>query len=324
MKFGLSSLELRVLSALASGGSKPIVGVARVLGRSKSVASRVVKSLVQKGFLQAVRLGKRKEAGFAVTQHARAFKELIAVNSHANVELALSYSGLRVLCGLLYLPSSVEEVARLSNTPVVTVRRVLTRLLNYGFIVRLKPGAYRIVLPNLSEFVQAYAAYFLDSLRNSVSGSLFCYGLHGLLRTTEVNVPNFMVLTGVSVFHNYGVSIIQTDYRDYYFNAFVEKPRKLSIEEVVVHALARAVLVKSSREVSYSMLVVYKNLENLNQELFFKTAREFGVLENAQQCLKLVKEFKAGVRWQESLVEPSVLDLHPSWLDFEELVAKYA
>jgi hypothetical protein len=135
-----------------------------------------------------------------------------------------------------------------------------------------------------------------------------------------------MAPTGISVFHHYGIKIIQTDSRDYYFNAFDEKPGPPSMEDAVVHALTWTVMNSSARETAYAMLVIFKNWEKFDRVAFEKTAAEWGVPSIAQRCITLVEAFVQGKQWPEPLIQnfPRVEGpIFPTWEEFGELVKQY-
>jgi len=298
---------------------------AEKMGVSVPVVSRVVSSLEQKGFLQVTREGKRKLIAFSTSPPALALKELAAANSHVRLERIISNSAARVLSGILNPPASVEEIARTTRLPEITVRRTVGRLLQHGIVARTKPAEYRIILPRLKEFVEAYVNHALEAKRAGVQGSLLTCGPNALLRTTAKNPPK-MVLTGISVFHKYGVKLIETDARDYYLNAFDDKPKQPKLEVAAAHCLARATINASSREAAYAMLAIRKNLKKFDEKLFLQAAADFAVENDARGGLNKVKQFVMGERWPEPLIKDfphAGGPVWPGWGEFEELVKQY-
>ena len=250
MNFALGTRELLLLQLLcafdSSAPSYSLSEAAKKMGVSVPVVSRVAASLDEKGFLELKREGKRKIIYFSKAPHATAFIELAGGNPHVALEKILSDSSVRVLSGMLHPPVSVEAISRTTRTPEITVRRTLAKLLEKGIVVRMKPAEYGIALPRLHDFIEKYAEYVLRSRISRLRGALNPWWPNALFRTTE-QPKDFMVPTGISIFNKYGIKLIQTDFRDYYFSAFDGKPKQPTLEEAVVHALTWTVRNSSAR-----------------------------------------------------------------------------
>ena len=329
MDFGFGPRELLLLKLLYSPGigvgPYSVSEAAKKMGVSIPVVSRVAASLAKKGFLEAKREGKRKIISLTSAPHSIALLQLASENPNSPLEAILSDSAIRVLSGMLNPPVSVEAISSASRTPEVTVRRTLVKLLEKGVVARPKLAEHRIVLPRLKEFIEEYSNSALRSRIAGIKGVLNPWWPNAVFRTTEPPKA-FMAPTGLSVFHNYGIKIIQTDSRDYYFNAFDDKPKPPALEEAVVHALTWTVKNSSARETSYAMLVVHKNWKEFDKDKFDSAAKAWGVRSVAERCLELVEGFVNGEKWQEPLINgfPTVDGpIWPSWEEFEELVKQY-
>ena len=133
-----------------------------------------------------------------------------------------------------------------------------------------------------------------------------------------------MVPTGLSVFSNYGVKLIETDFKDYYYN-LLKPVKKLSLEEVLIHALVRLMLVSSSREISYTLLVIAKNRKKLNEKRFLETARDWGVESSAKQCIEFVNAVLVGKEVAKQAVNFGMgveLPAFPDVVEFNELLTQ--
>lgn len=326
MQFGLRRNEIIAFSQLCRQETPVTIGVlGQSLGWSKSVASRTANGLASKGLADLQRNGRTKFLTLSKSAHALALKELMASNEHVALQDLLAGSTMRVLSGLLYPPASVNDMARRTQTPQITVRWVLSRLLERGLVVRHKAGAYSMALPGLREFVEAYCFFAVDQRRSGVSGSLIVRGGTGLLRTSSQRVPEFMVLTGVSVFGDFGVGLVETDSRDYFYGAW-GKPVNPNLEEAVVHALVRSTLRASEREVAYALLVLYKNRTKVNDARFLELAGDFGVSGKAQQGLEFVDCVLSGRPVPRPLFDLGTRvegPLFPDEGEFKELVKQY-
>ena len=324
MKLSLRRSEIQAFKALCLKENEgvSIVGLASSLGKSKSFTSRIVGSLVEKGFVELTRQGKKKTVKISPAQHAVMLKELLASNPHILFEDILQGAAVQVLTGLLYSSASVEAISTTTFSPEVTVRVVLMRMLDRGGVARQKPGVYSIVLPRLRDFIESYIRFAVEAKRTGVQGSLIICGASGLIRTSEAEIPAFMVSTGLNAFGKFGVKLIQTDFKDYYFN--ILKPvKKPSFEEVLVHSLVRAKLVSSSRELSYVLLVIAKNRKTLNQARFFNVARQYSVESSAKQCIEFVDAVLAGKEIPKPLVVIGEGTAFPDETEFTELLKQY-
>ncbi len=351
--WGISNSELVVFKALcgstnaASAGSKGGErGAAKIsdygkslasrLDASESVVSRALNSLAEKKLVLLNRNGKRKNAAISDAPHALAFKAFFAARPYFDERL-LAFSSIRVLSGLLFPNASVARVKRASFLPEITIRRVLSKLLDAGAIGRRGSSDYFILMPELKTAVSEYVSFAVtqvtqNALQNA-GGSLIARGPYGFLRTSAAGesiqrFPRFAKPTGLSVLNEFGVSVIQTDFKDYYYNVFgvVGKP---SLEDAVVHVLLRSTLSPSAREASYALLVLHKNKKKVNAKKLLMVAGDLGVEQAARQALDFVDSFDSFVEGREikSLagegfprVEGPVF---PSVEEFKELVKEY-
>ncbi len=320
MDFGLSKVDLRVLALLCTSNSLSVKDIAVKLNISNAVVSRSVRSLFEQDFIVFTR-SRRKLVSLSGSSHASSFKVLVSFENHIDFSKVLDGGSLRVLSGLLYC-NSVREVSEVTSVPEVTVRRVLMKL-RYGAIV-FKKGVsdYVIRLDLVRNFVEVYCNYFLNNKIEGLNGSLICRGPLGLLYSKD-NPLDFLVLTGTSVFHEYGIQLILTRQREYYFNLFKEKT-KLSLEDVLVHALTRSVVEESSRSLNYVLLVLNKNFKKINKNKFLIISKKFGIKKEGGNCLKLIEDFKKGKEWSEELHDEFAK--HKQFFsrtEFQELVNQY-
>ncbi len=325
--FNLGSVELSALVALCgvSEGKLAVSELAVRMGADESAATRAVQSLEEKQFVTTVR-ARRKEVSRSTSAHASAFEALLALHPHVDFAEVLAHSSLRVLSAFTGRPCSVEKIARISRLPVVTVRRAVSKLMGRGILVRQTPGEYQIALSSLAlqNFVQAYAVFAIR--RKAWQGSLICVGPNALVRT-ERALPFGFALTGVSVLHRFGVPVVQTDYRDYWFNLFVGSPLEPSLEEAVVHALARSTILSSAREASYALLVLLKNWAKLDKQAFLKAAEDYNVTDAVERSISFVQGFILGLPMPQPPVQGFASrggPLFPSVEEFRELVKQYA
>ncbi|MCL5011501.1 MAG: MarR family transcriptional regulator [Candidatus Marsarchaeota archaeon] len=277
---------------------------------SDTVVSRALKELSSKGMVFSKRK-KTKIISISDAPHAQAFKSLFLTYPYIDFRI-LSHYNIRVLAGLVFPNASVARVERISLLPKVTVRRLLARLLQNALVGRKGSNDYFITLPELQSAVSEYCA-FIARKNDDVPGGLITRGFYGFLRTDSARIPSFMKPTGLSVLNEFGVAVIQTDFKDYYYNVF-KKVRKPCIEEAVIHALIRAEHSKNSRENSYALLALHKNLKRVNVVKFLEIAGDLNATQTAGQSLEFVQGFAT---------KPLMHDEISKNLEFRELVKEY-
>lgn len=320
MKSGLTGLEIRAFGKL-EGNALSISELAGRLKISAGLASTTAASLVLKGLVLAEDRGKRRLLSRALASSALKLSELLAANPHIGFDSVLANSTLRVLAGFTTGPSTIRSAAKSSLAPEITVRRVISRLMERAIMHKSNGDSYEIRLPLLKEFVEAWLLQQLEVLRKDVPGSLVVRGPHALLRSSKKGVPSRMAPTGMSVFNKYRVGLA-FDFDDYYFHAFSDSPVKLGLEEHLVHSLLRSTIISSGREVSYALLVMYKN--KLREERFREYAAILGARSAAGQCLEFLKKFgEGGMQQHDGAFLQKEGPTFPSREEFQELVKQY-
>lgn len=325
MSLGLGLLELRVFETLCFGPQSEYgKNLASRSGLKESSVSRALKALAGKKLVALERKGKRKFAAVSDAPHALALKAFFAAYPHVDAGV-LAYSSIRVLSGLLFPNASVARVKRVGFVKEITVRRVLAKLLDAGIVGRRNASDYYILLPFLRKAVEEHVSFAVTQSKREVNGSLVSRGPYGFIRTSA-EVPKFMKPTGLSVLSEFGVKVIQTDFKDYYYNVFgvVKKP---SLEEAVAHVLLRSTLLPSSREASYALLALHKNRKKFNEKKFLAVASDLGAESAARQSLGFVENFITGHEEAEPSIAANFLrvegPIFPSVEEFRELVKEY-
>jgi len=325
MIWGLGSLELRVFKTLCSEPQGDYgKSMASHLGLKESAVSRALTALAGKKLVVLERSGKRKLAVVSDASHALALKAFFVACPHVDAGV-LAHSSIRVLSGLLFPNASVARVRRVGFLREITVRRVLSKLLDAGVVGRRSANDYYILLPLLQKAVEEYVSFAVMQSKQDVNGSLISRGPYGFIRTGAEKVPSFMTPTGLSVLSEFGVKVIQTDFEDYYYNVFgsVKRP---CLEEAIVHALLRSTLLPSAREASYALLALHKNKKKVSEEKFFVVAGDLGVEGAARQSLEFVDAFAAGHEIKHSVGDDFLRvrgPVFPGFEEFKELIAQY-
>ena len=328
MNWSLGSSELTVFHALCGAEGERQAhgkGLAAKLGLPQSAVSRCLKSLAEKKLATVSRNGKRNDAAVSDAPHALALKEFFAANPHVEPKI-LAHSGMRALSGLLFPGASVARVKKTGFLAEITARRALSKLRDAGVVGRKSPTNYFLLLPGLEKAVGEYVSFAATQAAKGAPGSVIAKGPYGLLRTSSENVPGLMQPTGLGALQEFGVKIIQTGFKDYYYNVFgqVKKP---GLEEAITHALIRAASINSTRETSYALLALHKNRGKIGEETFLAAAGDLGAETTARQALDFAKAFAEGRKIPAPIAgqnsaragEPGF----PSLEEFGELVKQY-
>lgn len=320
--FDLGTGELSALTALSKTQELSMAELAKRMDADGSVATRAVQRLEEKQFVTTVRT-RKKHVSLSTSAHAVAYQSLLNLHPHVDFAPALSHSSLRVLTAFTGLPCTIEKMARITRTPVVTVRRVVSNLMDRGILVRQDGREYQLALSGLQEFVQAYCRFALGEKCGTTA--FIHVGPNAVIRTSD-RVPSVLVPTGLSVLNEFGVDLIQGDACDYHVNLFNEENKAVTMERAFVHALLRASVLSSGRESSFVLLAMHKNWNRLDAALFLQEAEDFNVLDDANQALNRIDRFQRKAPWPRPFIQaiPASGPLWPSLEEFQELVDQYA
>lgn len=315
MSFSLGATELKAFNLITlSSAGVTVNELAVSLGVSKSFCSKIVAKLKTSDLLDIKNSGKNKLTHVSNSAVASALKQLISLNSHVDFGFVLTSSGVKVLIALSSVNCSAKQISAVTGMSLITTRRTITKLLNLGVLKKPRHSLFSITLPGLKEFV-AILASNLAQKKIKVNGSVLTFGAECLIRTRQL-IGKIALSTGLSAFYKYGVEIVETKEKDYYFNLFAEV-KNIKMEEAIVHALARARLINSYREVSYALLVIGKNYKKFKLELFKETAACFGIEKQALNYFEFVKntllEVKSDIRE----------DFLPDEDEFKKLLIQY-
>ncbi|MDP2718040.1 MAG: MarR family transcriptional regulator, partial [Candidatus Micrarchaeota archaeon] len=314
----LSGGELTALKVLSNTSGLTMAELAQRMGGSASVATRAVQHLEQRQFVTTVRT-RQKRVSLSTSAHALAFQALLNLHPHVDFASTLSHSSLRVLSAFTGRACTIGKMAQRSRTPQVSVRRVVSRLMEQGILVRQMGREYQVALSGLENFVQAYCRFALGE--KCGSAGFIHVGPNAVVRTSNP-VPPLLAPTGLSVLNEYGVDLIQADAHDYYVNLFDESGKKVTFEQALVHALLRATLISSGRESAYALLAMNKNWNRFDRASFFEEADDFNVLNVANEAVGRIERFQRKAPWLEPLTisMPMAGTLWPSLDEFQELV----
>ena len=271
----LSKMEVRVLLKL--NGEKTISELASELGLSIYRTSVLVASIKRKGLAKTEKRGRYKIVSLSEAKPAEIFKRLTSKFGHMPLDEILSGRNLALLAVLMDIPLSAHELCIKSNLPRSTFYHVINKLSNYGFIGE-KDGKYFLI--ERYRLFHEFAKEFYE-LQNSIKArefsrdsALIWSGVgEFILLTREYKGKDFgnFHLTGLGRFRDFGVDLIGTGQYHYYYS---EKTGKLSLEEIIVHAL---LIDFSPRTILYSTVLLLAYKDRIDQKKLFEFGRKYDV-----------------------------------------------
>ncbi|WP_297067293.1 helix-turn-helix domain-containing protein [Thermococcus sp.] len=271
----LSKMEVRVLLKL--NGEKTISELASELGLSIYRTSVLVASIKRKGLAKTEKRGRYKIVSLSEAKPAEIFKRLTSKFGHMPLDEILSGRNLALLAVLMDIPLSAHELCIKSNLSRSTFYHVINKLSNYGFIGE-KDGKYFLI--ERYRLFHEFAKEFYE-LQNSIKArefsrdsALIWSGVgEFILLTREYKGKDFgnFHLTGLGRFRDFGVDLIGTGQYHYYYS---EKTGKLSLEEIIVHAL---LIDFSPRMILYSTVLLLAYKDRIDQKKLFEFGRKYDV-----------------------------------------------
>ena len=321
-----SKAELRTLQELVK--EKSLSELSEDIGYSLSYTSEVVVELEEKGLVDTRKEGRRRLVSPSESKATQLYRKLIQEHSHVDWEELLTGKALEVL---YYLdePASVSELAEKTDNYRATVHRILDRFTNRG-IIQKRDSQYR--LKEDFRLVNDFAKeYFHQVHRGVTSSSLLVnqdkdsqtetrfqqvqtYGSESYDILWE-SIDSFLVrtdknlridgsdfhLTGPERFGEYGIELITTDDRYYFYSEDIDE---IEPEDLVCHTL---LIEDGVRYRTYCLLLIQK--ESIAEEVM-DASKGYGI----ESLVESLVDYLAGEQ-----TEPDM----PSRAEFESAAEKY-
>lgn len=259
--------------------------IAHLLKLNHSTISTSVSSLVEEGFAEKHRDGKKTVIRRSGTQHAHSLEEFMKEYPRLPVEDLFSYSSMEILSMLMH-PHNITDIAAMTTLNRHTVSAALSRLSKYGLVVKEK-GKFVINERHrqLADFINSYWRHFANQRLRAVDAvMLWQRGSEFLFKTLigdgKSIEPDNIQATAITVFSRYGLRLI-TGTR-YYFHT----RRKLTIDDHVIHTI----LIDPQNPIynSYAAaLIMRSGVTNLPS-----AARIYDIPEHIESLLEYVKTKK--------------------------------
>lgn len=237
----------------------------------------LVVSLERKGLVKTEKRGKYRMVSLSGTKPVEILRKLMIKFGHMPLEKILSGKNLALLAVLENIPLTSRELYVKSNLPRSTFYHVINNLSKYGLIGK-RNGKYFLIEKYELFHIFAKEIYELQNLirarefsRNSV---LVWSGVSEFILSTEEykgkDVGNFH-LTGLERFSDFGIDVIGAGRYHYYYS---EKVRRLSLEDIIVHAL---LIDFSPRTILYSLVLLLTYKDKVNKKKLFELGKKYEV-----------------------------------------------
>ena len=229
--------ELKCLRFIASHRTSRVSDIASTLNISKVQLSRVISGLVDKGFITTKKQGLSKNVSLSETKHAALWRSLSLEFGHMPLHKLLSGGSLEALSAIgSQQLANRKDIAENSLISEATAARVLERLRQLGVVQ--KKGAYSISprFQILAEFTAEFRRYVNRKVAfEFASDAVIVWerNVEFILESSRTQESDGFLLTGVSAFARFGVSLIVP--KSHFFHSpFAKRPR---LEEVIIHSL---------------------------------------------------------------------------------------
>jgi len=306
--YTFGKLEIKILKEIANENHSLSLLMSS-LTIKPSRLSYNLKKLDQKGIiLFKKKVDKsRKYVYFADSKHASLLRELLVTYDHVNWEDILAGLGIEVLFQTLdYSGNSLKGISK------ATSWRYSRDFSALGIIAFGQKG-YGINprFSILEDFLNEYQRFLMTTLVRSISERaiiLWQKDFECLVRapkSSSISQKNFMK-TATSSLSAFGVHIF-SEYDVYFYS---KKRKNLRVEDVILHTLL--IERDSVRYVTYSLLLLKKELERIDKEYLFKEAQRFDLGLQVNAMLQFLET--KGVRTGLTL---------PTWAEFVAKAREY-
>jgi hypothetical protein len=314
--YALTEDELAAIRTISDQRRLSVGELAKNLHASKGLASRVVKSLEDKGIFETKKEGIKKTAEISRANFAMYLSEMMRAEPYVPWEKVLSYSNMSVLLASITGERDFER--GLSSS---TKWRAVRNLSMHGLIPPANEASMsNAINPRIGLFVREYAnhigRYIGQKLLppNAVvmwqKGQSYLFkvgknkpgqrGEGGRIPTSQLHK------TALSAYPSYGLKFI-TDEVYYYFEP---GKRKLSLEEVVLHTLL--IDPRSQTYMTYALLLIYKEKAQIDLKLLTELSSRYGLTLNVAGIVKYIESEGKIRAWP-----------HPKWEELMEQARVY-
>ncbi|MEA1998661.1 MAG: helix-turn-helix domain-containing protein [Euryarchaeota archaeon] len=279
MNVKLSELELRIISL--PDDSRTMGELAERASVTRGYISRTVTTLVDKGFVEISKNGITKNVSLTNNLHAATLRTILHKRSYMPLTELLQGSGIPILAVLSCGKTDFANLRDESGVSAATLWRWIRKFKGHAMLLS-RNHEYELPhdLQDLREFLKYYCAYSATSTLREISPEGDFIAAHGFefLFTSNGPITHENVkpsgLTAISE----TIPLMLTE--NYYFHS----SRRLSVEEIAVHAVVADP--HSKRDLTYVVLYILKT--KLDKNLFLRVSTRYGVSDVSQSILNLL------------------------------------
>jgi hypothetical protein len=306
--YTFSKLEIRILKEVANKNHSLFL-LRKSLSIKPNLLSHNLKKLLKKHIItfKRKREKSKKYAHFGDSKHASLLRELLITYSHIKWENILSGLGIEILFQVLNNSEITSE-----NFSKATFWRYSRDFMALG-IIKLDDHGYSIN-PRFSllvSFLAEYQRFIISTLVGSISESaviLWQKDFECLIRIPKNSgvLEKGFLKTATSRLHDFGIQIL-SDFDIYFYS---KKKERIQTEDVILHTLL--IERNNVRYITYSLLLLKKDLKRINKEYLLKEAQRLDLNLQINAMLQFLKT--KGVRRGLTL---------PTWAEFIAKAQEY-
>lgn len=280
MDFILTRSELQAISHLDN--SSTIGELASRIGVTKGYISRLVASLVKKGFVEISTNGVSKNVGLTNNSHAVKLKNILHKRSYMPVPELLQGSGIQIIAILSTGKADFARLLNESGLSEATLRRIIKKFKSYAMLVsRDKQYELPYDLMDIRDFMRDYCSYFGVSELRDISPQGLFVASHGFefIFTSDNKIMHEKVRpTGLSAMS--GTIPLMLAENHYFYSS-----RTLSNEEIAVHAIVADPYGK--RNLTHVILYILKS--KFDESRFMMISDQYGMNDVSRSVLDMLK-----------------------------------
>jgi len=279
MDFKLTRSELQAISHI---DDSPTIGeLASRIGVTNGYTSRLVASLVKKGFVDISTNGVSKNVMLINNPHAVKLKNILHKRSYMPLSELLQGSGIQVMAVLSTGEADFSRLLDESELSEATLRRIIKKFKSYAMLVcRNKKYEIPQDLMDIRDFMRDYCSYVGVSKLREISPQgrfIISHGFEFLFTSDNKIMHENIRPTGLSAMSG-TIPLMLAE------NHYLYSSRSLSNEEIAVHAIVADP--HSKRNLTYVILYILK--AKIDKNRFVTISDQYGITDISRSILDML------------------------------------
>ena len=278
----LTKKELQIIRIL-SKEEKNIKELASLISSPKSYVSNIIKALAEKGFVSFKKRGLAKFISISEAKHAVLLKRIMIENEYMKFENILSGQVLEIIS---FFPGRRKEILKNSGVSQMTLQAVLKNISQYG-IIKKENSLYKITDKTIKEFVSEFRKYENQKIAEKFSKDsiiLWQKNKEFLIKAYKTKEEDNFLLTGLSTFHKYGISLTLLDFNYFFYSPYKKKLKK---EDAILHSLALYPF--DAKTILFNMLLWFKNKKKIDINYILRESEKYELEETINGLMDYFK-----------------------------------